>query len=466
MAKTLKQCLKVIGIEVEDERIVQGISCDSRLCQKDWIFVAVQGAFHHGKEYIEEARAKQAFILCEEDEGDVIIHEPHKILALLVNDFYDDPSHHFYVIGVTGTNGKTSTTFLLKEMLTRLGKKCLRIGTDQIEMNEEAMAYDHTTPTFMENLFLFLKAKQKKVEVIIMEVSSHAIHESRIGFIRFDCLVYTNISEEHLDYHLTMTHYRYTKFKARNYLKEKGEIILNYDRKELHDLFYLTHSVYTFGTYGHLSVKNIVLHENKSYFEIDHVLFETSLIGLVNVYNALCVCAILVRMNYSLNELAIVLAQCEGMVGRMEVIYVNHKKVLIDYAHSSEALENLLLFAKSIVKKDLITVLGCGGERDQKKRPIMALLASQYSRVAIFTEDNSRNEPIENILKDMCYESYSNVIVEINRKKAIQLALAFASDDDMIIIAGKGNEHFIIAGNEKIPYNDKAYLMQLNKGDV
>ena len=427
--------------------------------------MAVQGANHHGKEYAEHARRQGAFVLCEE-EGDLIISDAHKVLSLLVNYFYDEPAQKMFVIGVTGTNGKTTTTTLLKEMLSSLGKKCARIGTDKIEMMDDHRVCDHTTPAFMENLHLFLEAVDLGIEVMIMEISSHAIHESRIGFIRFDRMVYTNVAFEHLDYHQTFAHYRYTKFKARHYLKKEGWIVMNYDCEWLQELIYLhPHHLLTFGHKGHIAMKNIQLSENKSAFEIKEAAFVMKLIGMVNVYNAVCSLAVLYSMGYDLSLLAEKLAYVQGAEGRMEVLKIQNKVVLIDYAHSVDAIDALLLFARTAAKGKIITVLGCGGERDKKKRPLMAKLAAMHSDTAIFTEDNSRNEHLDDILKDMNYQLYPNVRIEKKRTDAIQLALALAQDGDMIIIAGKGNEHFIIAGEQKIPYNDKAYLIQFNKGE-
>lgn len=464
MSKTLKVLLSKIGIETEDNQIIEGISCDSRDIKENWLFVAVKGNSHHGDEFIKEVLDNRAFVISENQCGVNCFRceDCKAALAVLINEYYDYPSDQLMVIGISGTNGKTSVAALLKQLFEKWEKRCIVIGTNGIEYGTEFETIENTTPGIMDCLRVFLRAKKENWDILVMEVSSHAIAEKRIGFIRFDWLIYTNITQDHLDYHKTFAHYQATKFKARFYLKENGRIIIDNDRKELHELKrYLPDRVITVGQTGDFKISAFLCLLDKTFLMINETIYQCDLIGENNARNLALAIALLSQFNYP--DLVLAIKELHVVEGRMELLKIQGWKILIDYAHTPAALKNLLLFARK--SGNVICVIGCGGERDQGKRHKMGTIASLYSQLTIFTEDNSRNEKIDDIILAMSENILNNVIIEKKRQSAIRLAFKMASKEDVIVVAGKGNEQFLIVNGTKIPYNDKAFIIQLLKGE-
>lgn len=452
-----------IALISEDETIIQGVSCDSRDIQKDWLFVAVFGVQQNGEDFIDEVLAKGGYVL---SEGKVDHARAYQCvqssicLGILINEYYDRLCEKLYVIGITGTNGKTSVAWLLKQMFESRHQKVTLIGTNGIEVDNEHEVNVNTTPGVMTNLAIFQRSIKQQIPILIMELSSQAINENRIAFIRFDTIIYTNITHEHLDYHKTFIHYQYTKFKARFYLKEKGKIILNQDRFELHEFFDLKRDgVVTFGARsGHILIEDIELRADGSSFAIENTRFTTDLLSLNCIYN-ITACLVLFKMLHTQpSDFVTSVASLKPIEGRMEVLKVNKKTVWIDFAHTPDALRRLLVFANSVKRGKVITVIGCGGERDREKRHQMGTIASSKSDIAIFTEDNSRHESTSQIIEAMKENVLNNVIVKEKRMEAITLAMEIANEFDIIIVAGKGNEQFLIVNEDKIPYNDKAFI--------
>lgn len=443
MPKTLKQCLNVIGIESDDERRIDFITSDSRMCHENSIYV--------GNKYQEDALSKKAFVL------------DLKYAREIINYFYDDPSQHYFVIGVTGTNAKTSVTRYLKDVLTSLGYRCIRLGTHQNEFEDRKEDSTNTTMEMMYNLDVFL-TYIGKIDCIIMEVSTHAIEEKRISFISFDRIIYTNITPEHLDYHLTFTHYKYSKYKLRKYLKENGRILLNYDDIQLHELLYFERRrVLTYGETGQFKLNKVHSSLTNTSFEIQDVLFKTSLIGEYVAINLCAVLCCLSTMKIKLETCQAFISQLSFVEGRMERIVHNNRTFIIDYAHTPAALTSCCAFFRKFTEGQLICVFGCGGERDRQKRPLMAEVASKYCDVVIVCEDNSRHESFESIVLDMQLERFNNVKVIEKRENAISSAFHISHMHDIIIIAGKGNEQFLIAKGVKTPYNDKSCILSIKE---
>lgn len=466
MAKQLKELMHVLDIQCVDETMIQGITCDSREVKENWLFVSLEGIEHNGNEFIEEVKAKGGIVLSQSPaEGCFYTPDTKKALVELINAYYDNPCDQLFVIGVTGTNGKTSVSMYLSQMFTEFGQRNVVIGTNGILLDGCHYETKNTTPSMMICLRVFLEAIRQGIHTILMEVSSHAIDEGRLGFIRFDRLIYTNITQDHLDYHLTFTHYQYTKFKARLYLKENGRILLNQDRDELMEMLHLrTKGIITYGlSPSHVQLKNVELRSSGSSFDIGHLHFETKLLSMNNVYNLAACIALFKSMGIHSHELCEVVSRVEGVEGRMEVLRLKEHTIWIDYAHTPDALRHLLEFAKRVSVGKIITIIGCGGDRDQDKRHQMGTIASTMSDTAIFTEDNSRNEKVDDILKQMSENVLDNVILIPDRKAAIVFALSISMKSDIIIIAGKGNEQFLIVKDAKIPYNDKAFIYQLSE---
>ena len=433
MSKTFKDCLNYVGIECEDNRIVHKVSSDSRECNEHDIYI--------GNKYVNDALNRNSTIL------DI------KYSRKLFNYFYDYPSQSYYVIGVTGTNGKTSITHYLKQILTSLGYKCIRLGTHYNEIEELRIESKNTTMDMMSNLKIFLDYKDK-IDIIIMEISSIAIEEHRINFIEFDMIIYSNISIDHLDYHKTFTQYMYSKFKLRNYLKENGKILINNDELYLHRIYELQrHNINTY------SIKDInIVHQelNHNCFIYNNIKYKTTLNGPYIFIN-LCACLKCIElMNLDLN---IDLSFLKNVEGRMELFNHKDRIIVIDYAHTPVSLYETLNYLNKFKKNHLICVFGCGGNRDRSKRPLMASIASESSDFVYITEDNNRYENFYNIIEDMDLKRFNNVNVVKKRENAILIALTQSQKHDIICIAGKGNENYIIENGVQIPYNDKSFVL-------
>lgn len=439
LPKTLKECLHHIGIISSSEQVILNITNDSRECNEHSIYC--------GSKYALDALDKQAFVVDEKYLGD------------LINFFYDDPSHHYQVIGVTGTSGKTSMTSYLKQALSFLGYRCIRLGTQMNEFEDIFEESNNTTMNVMKNLDVFLKYIHK-IDYIIMEISTHAIEENRISFIHFDRIIYTNITCEHLEYHQTFTHYKASKFKLRNYLKDNGKICIHYDHMFLHELLLYTRNIIPYGKKDGMNIQTNLF---GSSFEYHTKYYQTNLIGIVQVMNLVGVLKCLESMNVSDDDFQDMIKSIQVSEGRMEVFTVQNRMIVIDYAHTVDALQHVCEFL-SQQNKRIIGVMGCGGERDKLKRPIMASIISSYCDMVIITEDNNRNEEFNSILKDMELERFQNVTVEEKREKAVHLAFTKSNEHDIILLAGKGNEQFLIANGNKTPYNDKACILKYERG--
>lgn len=442
MAKTLKQCLQAIGIPSDDERIIHHITHDSRQCSKYSIYC--------GDQYQQDALNRKAFVVDE------------KYLGALLNYFYDDPCSHYLVIGVTGTSGKTSVATCLKSMLDQLGYRCIRLGTNYHEMEKLKIDSVNTTMNVMDNLKVFMDYINL-IDVIIMEVSSHAIEENRIAFIRFDYIIYTNISPEHMDYHLTFTHYKYSKFKLRHYLKENGRILFHYDHLILHELLiYERERMISYGKKGRFQISSIETSLWGSSFMADGIKFTTTLL-FMHIMNLAAVLACLKEMKIDLHQVVSEINQIQQMEGRMEKLIHHDRIFVIDYAHTSTALSLVCSYLQKHKIKRLIGVFGCGGERDRLKRKEMALSACSLCDEVIVTEDNNRNEPFEQIVSDMQLHRFDHVQVIEKRENALFEAFKLSSAHDIILVAGKGCEKFLIANGRKTPYNDKECILKLKE---
>lgn len=459
--------LATIDVPCEDARNIQGISDDSRVIEKDWLFICRRGHMECGDHFVQEVLDKGAIILWE--------HPPQQdcysctsiceALPVLLNNYYQNPCHDMCIIGITGTNGKTSVSMILKQMLESLGEQTMVIGTGHVRYGNHDDMIENTTPSACILANYFALARRMKIPYIIMEVSSHAIDQERIGFIRFDFILYTNITKDHLDYHITRTHYAYTKFKLRAYLKQHGVIIVNHDYTYLHELYDLSDKkIVTFGiTQAHLQVQHVRLHMEGSQFILFDQLYQTQMLGMNNVYNiieALTLFHVLqipiVKQQQAVKELC-------GIAGRLEVHRVNGYYVWIDYAHTDSAMKELLQLATQLAQHRVICLAGCGGERDQEKRPQMARWMLMYSDLAIFTSDNPRGEHIHDILFAMLKGNRGRYEIFENRAYAIKYAMKNASKHDIIILAGKGDEEYQLIFGKKYPFSDREIVRRYSK---
>lgn len=453
--------MNLLHIPCADTRAIMGISDDTRELAKDWLFVCRKGYERDGADYIEEALQKGAVVLCDQDihKQDVYVcaHVSH-IQQAILESYYGDLCASFQVIGITGTNGKTSVASMLSQLLTMDGKNVLQIGTGSVRYPDEIIEIHNTTPGSFQLANYLRKAKAKGISHVVMEVSSHAIDQNRISFMSFDVIVYTNITQDHLDYHITKVHYRYTKFKLRRYVKAQGSIVYNGDVPCMQELVHLAaHTCIRVGTEtpAHFQMEDCHISDHDLSFVMQGYRFHANLLGMVNIYNLAEVIAVLRRMGYAYERLQELCENLQPVSGRMEVLKAKNFTIWIDYAHTADAIAKLLAFAQEVKQGRVIIVLGCGGERDRSKRPLMGQIAAENSDIAIFTSDNPRRESAAQILSDMLVHPYDNVQVFENRYFAIKHTIKTAQNSDIIIIAGKGSEESISAFGKEYPFSDR-----------
>lgn len=443
-----------------DERTILGISDDSRDIEKDWIFISREGHAHQGRDYIQEVIHKGAVVLGEglKTQNNVYaVPRIDHIQQALLELYYGDLCKHITVIGITGTNGKTSVASIITQLLTCEQQKVMQIGTGFLRYEGKEVITHNTTPGCFQLANYFRTAIQHHIPYIVMEVSSHAIDQNRINFIHFDFIVYTNITQDHLDYHLTKTQYRYTKFKLRRYIKPHGTIIYNSDLSYMQELVNLAHhTCIGIGTQeAHFPIREIALSDKGVRFELQGYTYRSSLISMVNIYNIAQAIVIGRRLGFSYERLQRSVAMLQPVAGRLEVMDCGHFTIWIDYAHTPDAVETLLTFANLVKRGRVICVMGCGGNRDRTKRAIMGALAARLSDEAVFTSDNPRDESIDKIVQDMMPKEHQNVFVFENRYFAIKHTIKYVQNNDIIIIAGKGCEQEITVFGKAYPYSDR-----------
>lgn len=464
---------------------ITSITTDSREVTKGAMFVAIKGFTVDGHDYIDQAIKKGAsailtereMVIADESIALVRVNQIDRVLSYLVNDFYDYPTNALHMIGITGTNGKTSITYLLEKIFKQNNERTGLIGTIQMKIGEDTYPIKNTTPepSFLFNSFHKMQLKQ--IDQCIMEVSSHALEEGRVRGVDFDIAVFTNLSQDHLDFHDSMEAYKLAKMRlfyqlGNRYESEKKKYaIINADDAFAFDFIHATSQpVVTYGLTESSDVyaKDIQLSAKGTVFNLvcfsEEVTIKTSLIGKFNVYNMLAAIATAKLSGVPLAVIKEALSEAEGTKGRFEAVKTeSDRAVIVDYAHTPDSLRNVLETIRTFAKGKIICIVGCGGDRDKAKRPLMANVSDRLSDFTILTSDNPRSEDPLDILKDMEVGIESNdFIVEIDRKKAIEKAIDRAQKDDVILIAGKGHETYQLINGVSHPFDDyeiaKKYL--------
>ncbi|MFI3227274.1 MAG: UDP-N-acetylmuramoyl-L-alanyl-D-glutamate--2,6-diaminopimelate ligase [Clostridia bacterium] len=449
------------GVLVRDFKIdmnteISNITNDSRNVTEKTLFFAIKGYATDGHKYIKSAMEKGATaIICEEkpdfDAPFILVKDARGAMSKIASNFYGHPSRKMQVIGITGTNGKTTTTYLVKHILEHQGKKVGLIGTNQNMIGEEIINTERTTPESFEIQELMHKMQEKNCDSMVMEVSSHSLVLHRVNSIAFDVGAFTNLSQDHLDFHHTFDEYAQAKsllFRKCKY----GVINLDDDYADVM-LQNATCKVTTFGidnSNADLVAKNVELHSNGVEFDACYLnkvcKIKLGIPGKFSVYNALTAIGSCLSLGVSLEDITDALATAQGVRGRVEVVKTNTDyTVLIDYAHSPDGIVNVLSAVKGFAKGRVIAVFGCGGDRDKTKRPLMAKAAVKYADLCIVTSDNPRTEVPAEIIKDILVGMEDapcpyDVIEE--RREAIVHALEIAQKDDIIVFMGKGHETY------------------------
>ena len=456
----LQELLKGITVlesTADMEMEIGTVAYDSRKVTPGALFVAISGFASDGNRFIPMAVEKGAAAVVtakkpEENIPYILVDNDRLALALIGCNFYGHPVKDMTLIGVTGTNGKTSVTWLLKQLLEKVhGCKAGLIGTMENRIGDEVIPTDRTTPESFELQGLFARMRDAGCRYVIMEVSSHAVALDRVGGVHFDVAAFTNLTEDHLDFHKTMENYCDTKAEL---FARCDKAVFNRDDEWFDRISRLAKcQTLTTSVKGEadLRAENVELLSDGIRLTCvsgdERVDVQMPIPGRFTVYNTLTVLGIAKMLGVTLQDAAQALKSVEGVKGRIEVVPTPGKDytVLIDYAHTPDGLDNVLRSVRDFCKGRLIAVFGCGGDRDPIKRPIMGRIGSELSDLAIVTSDNPRTEDPANIIQDIIKgidDTKENVIIIENRRKAIEYAMDIGKKDDIIVLAGKGHETY------------------------
>ncbi|SFD17624.1 UDP-N-acetylmuramoyl-L-alanyl-D-glutamate--2,6-diaminopimelate ligase [Clostridium uliginosum] len=471
------ECMVVNG-EVNID--IADISYDSRKVKENSIFVCIKGTKVAGHDFIKEAIKNGAVVIVVDEEIQIKsenialikVKNTKSALASMANSFYKEPSKEIELVGVTGTNGKTTVIHYIKDVLEQYGRITGTIGTLGYELKGEQISIEKTNPTTPESLELqaiFREFINKGAEDIVMEVTSSALSKNRVDYCDFNVGVFTNLSQDHLEEHGTMENYKNEKMK----LFHKCNLgVINLDDKIAHEIIKKsTCRILTYGIDNEADIRaSEIRYDNNSVtfkvnFKQTSKEIKVNSPGKFTVYNVLATIGACYGLGIDIDEILKLIVKVKHVPGRVEMVENNsNKNVIVDYAHTPDSLEKLLMMAREITKGKLIIVFGCGGNRDKTKRHIMGMAAGILSDYCIITSDNPRNEDPITIIEEI--EEGMEVIDAtyekiVDRRKAIEKALKILKDDDLLVIAGKGHEDYQIIGNTKIHFDDREIVQEI-----
>ncbi len=462
----------IVCKEISGETEITGVTCDSRKVQKGFAFVCIKGSNFDGHKFAQKAVEQGAAVVIAEDDtglcNQIIVPDTHAAYSDMSAKWFGNPADKLKLIGVTGTNGKTSVTYMIKKILETFGCKVGLIGTIQNMIGEEVIETANTTPDAYALNSLFASMVEKGCSYAVMEVSSHALDQCRVYNLQFEIAIFTNLTQDHLDYHITMENYLEAKKKL---FKMCKTAVVNSDDEYAAELIkgldckVVTYSTGNESTYSAKAIKYrpaSVDYEFVSDSLINHIKVHTG--GKFTVYNSLAAAVCAVELGFGIVETASAIAELKGVKGRAEVV-PNDKgfTVIIDYAHTPDGLKNILSTFRECERNKLTVVFGCGGDRDKTKRPIMGSIAARYADFVIVTSDNPRSEEPSSIIDDILVGMDGTVtpykVIE-NRIDAIKYAISTASADDIIVLAGKGHETYQILKDETIHLDEREVVAE------
>lgn len=499
------QSTSAVGLFPFDQKqSINQLKLDSRLVKSGDVFIALKGHTVDGRDFISKAIDNGAIAVLVEAESKLedktvkyYAIEENKIpliyidqlaskLSAFANDFYGYPSEKMQLIGVTGTNGKTTVSQLIAQWVALLGEKSAVLGTLGNGIYNNLTPSHNTTSSPVDIQSYLADFNQQNVKVVVMEVSSHGLALDRVKDLSFAASLFTNLSRDHLDFHQTMSAYKQAKWslfnpdlKARA-VKESGKRIINFDDdvgkewiEQLDDSIIVSmipENLSTIKAMGHtyLCVTSVIYHNNGASIQFSSSFgdaeIESRLFGAFNVSNLIMALVSLLELGFSFDTLVKTASSLSAVCGRMEIFSVKGQPtVIVDYAHTPDALDKALSAAKVHCEGELRVIFGCGGDRDKGKRPLMAKIAEMYTKHIIITNDNPRTEKEDAIIQDIISGFAQSNYVQIvkNREMAIQEAIKGSSDKDIVVIAGKGHEDYQIIGTEKIHYSDRETVSKL-----
>lgn len=463
---------------------IYGIETDSRKIKPGYLFVALRGFTVDGHRFIKQAEANGAvaFLVEEEQENQCVqikVSDTKRSLAFLADKFYGSPTSKLRVIGVTGTNGKTTITHLVEKILTDADYPTGIVGTIQMRMGDYTEEVKNTTPESLELQRMFSLMLERGATHACIEASSHALELGRVWGCQVKTAIFTNLTQDHLDYHQTMENYRDAKSLLFSQLgntysdKHHRFAILNKDDPQYEFFAKVTPvQLISYGIHAEADVMAHDIHIGASGTEFTlrtyagTVPISMKLVGKFSVYNILAATAACLAEGVPLSVIKKSIESVQGVPGRFERVDAGQKfAVIVDYAHTPDSLENVLKTAREFIPNNIYCVVGCGGDRDRTKRPIMARIAAQYADYAIYTSDNPRSEDPQQILDDMVAglsgmtSDSSKYTSMVDRKKAIEHAISLANEGDCVIIAGKGHETYQIIKDHVLPFDDRVVAL-------
>lgn len=432
--------------------------------------MAIKGLTVDGHDYIDEAIKNGATtIVCEHGNYEVntiVTENSLKYLQDFLIDNYSEKINSVDIIGITGTNGKTTSAFLIYQMLNKIGIKSSYIGTIGFYLDKKITNLDNTTPDILSLYDMILKSIEENVKVVVMEVSSHALFLKRVKGLKFKYAAFTNLTMDHLDFHKTMQQYLKAKLLILDHLKGDGKIYVNID--DSYSDYFMKKNALSFG-FNKSNAQILSFKENKKLSILKLKLnnkiykFKTLLKGNFNAYNLAL--AIVITNNYTnVKNIKKITNTIVPPKGRCDTVIYKKNKIVIDYAHTPDAMEKIIDAFSHIKHSKIITIVGCGGNRDKSKRPIMGNIAVSLSNYVIFTDDNPRCERPTEIIKDITNSLKKNNFEIINnRKDAIIKGIKMLKKNDILLILGKGHEDYQIIGHEKIYFDDKKIVLDYLK---
>jgi len=458
---------------------INNIYYDSKQLRPGGLFFAISGSRFRGLDFVDEAIERGAVCIVAEEDFityknvcKVMVKDIRKACAIVANNFYNYPSHKMNVVGITGTNGKTTTLHLVESILKQAGKNCGTIGTISYNVAGRSIPATNTTPSAIMLQMLLNDMLKTSTLYCVMEVSSHSLHQSRVDGIKYRNTIYTNLSSEHLDYHKDEEDY----FNAKNRLflmqQEDDQAILNIDDAYASRIIKTTKAnVITYGIKNPADITafDIDISIKGTTFKVDtpkgKLDITSPLIGEYNIYNILAAVAFAVYDGISLNYIAGGIRNFKGAPGRLQKIDCGQDfSVFVDYAHTDSAMANVLTALRYLAMGNIIVVFGCGGDRDKKKRPRMGKVTAELADHLVITSDNPRSEDPKKIIDDIVSglpRDFENYEVALDRKKAIDTALRLARPNDIVLIAGKGHESYQVLRDTVVAFDDRKIVEEI-----